>query len=106
MTATRTLTIPIAPYGDIALQFPREPLSETDWAVLIAVLQAMKPVLVEPDLVDAEIASPLLLTPDEAIEVAIVLRSEVDRGELAVRRGTDLCALADRLDAHERNTDD
>jgi hypothetical protein len=103
----RILTIPMRTYSaGIEIQLPESPLSEADWGVFMAVLQAMKPALVEPDVVDAEIASPLLLTPDEAIEVAIVLRSEVDRGEFAVRRGTDLYALADRLDAHERNTGD
>lgn len=102
---TRVLTIPLAPYRSVELQVPDQNLTEADWATLIAVLDAMRPALVEPDPVpiDAETDDdPLRLTPDEAIEIVLILRDYTAGSGTVEIRGTSLPALADRLDAHER----
>lgn len=102
---TRDLTIPLGPYRELTLRFPEQQLTEADWQVLLSVLAAMKPALVEPDIVDAHIASELELTPDEAIEVSLLINERAtgrEDGRL-VRRGIDLTELARRLIAHERS---
>lgn len=104
---TRDLAIPLDHYREIVLRFPGQALSEQDWAVLMAVLAAMRPALVEPGRPGAALdntGDPLQLTPDEAIEVSLALRDHLAVVGPTVRRGTDLEALADRLIAHERAT--
>jgi hypothetical protein len=85
---------------------PEATLSEADWALLMAVLQAMKPALVDLVVADASVADVHDLTPDERIEVALALRAHLAGGAARIRRGTDLADVADRLDWFERETDD
>lgn len=50
----RELRIPIRPWQAITITVPQDTMSEADWAVLMAVLAAMKPALVE-QIPDAQI---------------------------------------------------
>lgn len=100
---SRDLQIPLGPYRELVLRFPEQALSEADWAVLMAVLAAMRPALVEPDVANAEIL-PAYSTDDLNL-AARALRDWAGalEGDPEARPAT-IWALADRLDAHERES--
>jgi hypothetical protein len=46
-TRVQTLNIPVSPYRSIAMQVPELGLTEAEWDTFLAVLDAMRPGLIE-----------------------------------------------------------
>lgn len=62
----RVFDFPVSPGRAVSMRFPAEPLSEDEWAVMIDVLEAMRPGLVKDD----PIRSVVLVPGTPAAELA------------------------------------